>query len=414
MNYSSLLLIYICIHKKHHIYICICIYIYMKSLKAVPSSSAVGLEAVTGCGTRSINTLCLPFLLASSLFDRRMRKSRSNGMVGGRESQSCRMIEWELRPGGMVVQKRSNVAGGPTEPLVKIKVSHGLYQHQLSVPAHSTFGELKRVLAQDTGLEPGEQRLLFRGKEKDDDERLHMAGIVEMSKLVLLEDPASKERKLERMNRHQASETIAAVGAAVGKLAAKVGGFPAIISKLSSRCSELIALECSMKAADEELADLTELLMVQLLKSDSLEAEGEARLRRRFEDMVETLDLLKARNSYPFISSSSSSSDAPERASSKGIGVGSYPRPASKDVPLDELSTGMHRTDADGLIPNVACEGWPIWMGVDVGFGTDHQHPGNGKAPLLMVKIWRRGFQATEQWTESDRSEFIRHSSSRL
>ncbi|CAL9075110.1 unnamed protein product [Musa acuminata var. zebrina] len=150
----------------------------------------------------------------------------------------------------------------PTEPLIKIKVSHGSYQHQLSVPAHSTFGrppwdscsslflrsfdkgELKRVLAQDTALQPGEQRLLFRGKEKDDGERPHMAGIVEMSKLVLLEDPASKERKLERMNRHQAPETIAAVGAAVDKLAAKVGGFPAIISKLSSRCSEPIGLEC--------------------------------------------------------------------------------------------------------------------------------------------------------------------------
>lgn len=41
-----------------------------------------------------------------------------------------------------------------------------------------------------------------------------------------------------------------------------------------------------MKAADEELADLTELLMVQLLKSDSVDAEGEARTRRRFEVLL--------------------------------------------------------------------------------------------------------------------------------
>ncbi|URD95530.1 BAG domain [Musa troglodytarum] len=202
------------------------------------------------------------------------------------------------------------------------------YQHQLSVPAHSTFGELKRVLAQDTGLEPGEQRLLFRGKEKDDDERLHMAGIVEMSKLVLLEDPASKERKLERMNRHQASETIAAVGAAVGKLAAKVSS--------SETC-----VHASMKAADEELADLTELLMVQLLKSDSLEAEGEARLRRRFEvrriqDMVETLDLLKARrNSYPFISSSSDAVSVTTQRETfeSGLESPSAPRPKASSPP---------------------------------------------------------------------------------
>lgn len=45
-------------------------------------------------------------------------------------------------------------------------------------------------------------------------------------------------------------------------------------------------VHASVKAADEELADLTELLMVQLLKSDSVEAEGEARARRRFEVLL--------------------------------------------------------------------------------------------------------------------------------
>ena len=87
-------------------------------------------------------------------------------------------------------------------------------------------GDLKRVLAQETGLEPKEQRLLFQGKEKDDEECLHMVGVKDMSKVVLLEDPASKERKLEEMNRNQsvlkACEEVAKVRAEVDKLSEKV------------------------------------------------------------------------------------------------------------------------------------------------------------------------------------------------
>ena len=87
-------------------------------------------------------------------------------------------------------------------------------------------GDLKRVLAQETGLEPKEQRLLFQGKEKDDEECLHMVGVKDMSKVVLLEDPASKERKLEEMKINQtvlkACEEVAKVRAEVDKLSEKV------------------------------------------------------------------------------------------------------------------------------------------------------------------------------------------------
>lgn len=91
----------------------------------------------------------------------------------------------------------------------------------------SMEGDLKRVLAQETGLEPKEQRLLFRGKEKDDEECLHMVGVKDMSKVILFEDPASKERKLEEMKRNQsilkAYEDVAKVRIDVDKLAEKVG-----------------------------------------------------------------------------------------------------------------------------------------------------------------------------------------------
>ena len=47
-----------------------------------------------------------------------------------------------------------------------------------------------------TGLEPREQRLLFRGKEKEDSDHLHMVGVRDKDKVLLLEDPALKDIKL--------------------------------------------------------------------------------------------------------------------------------------------------------------------------------------------------------------------------
>ena len=57
-------------------------------------------------------------------------------------------------------------------------------------------GELKVVLSMVTGLEPREQRLLFRGKEREDSDHLHMVGVRDKDKVLLLEDPALKDMKL--------------------------------------------------------------------------------------------------------------------------------------------------------------------------------------------------------------------------
>ncbi|KAM5583176.1 hypothetical protein ABKV19_003201 [Rosa sericea] len=136
-----------------------------------------------------------------------------------------RQIDWELRPGGMLVQKRDS-GDASSGPMIKIKVSHDSYYHDVTVHCRSTFGDLKRVLANETGLEPKAQRLLYRGKEKDDVECLHIAGVKDMSKIMLLEDPASKEKKLEEMNKNQgilkAYEEVAKVRAQVDKLSQKV------------------------------------------------------------------------------------------------------------------------------------------------------------------------------------------------
>jgi len=158
--------------------------------------------------------------------------------------------------------------------MIKVKVSHGSYQREVSIPAQATFGDLKKLLSQETGLEPQEQRLLFRGKEKENDEYLHIAGVKDMAKVILMEDPASKERKLEEMKRNQSitksCQAISAVKAEVDKLSVQVSAIEA-------------AVNGGTKVADNNFIVVTEMLMIQLLKLDSIEAEGEAKVQRRIE-----------------------------------------------------------------------------------------------------------------------------------
>ena len=61
-------------------------------------------------------------------------------------------------------------------------------------------GELKSLLSQKTGLEPEGQKLLFRGKEKEDEEHLEVAGVKDNSRVMILENPKTKERNGGELN----------------------------------------------------------------------------------------------------------------------------------------------------------------------------------------------------------------------
>lgn len=93
----------------------------------------------------------------------------------------------------------------------------------------SVTGDAKKLLVHKTGLKPEEQRLFFRGIEKDDKEYLHLEGVKDKSKILLLEGTASKERKLEETRKQnemlKASEAIAVVRAEVDKLSDRVSMF---------------------------------------------------------------------------------------------------------------------------------------------------------------------------------------------
>ncbi|KAK9920378.1 hypothetical protein M0R45_028933 [Rubus argutus] len=84
-----------------------------------------------------------------------------------------------------------------------------------------------------------------------------------------------------------------------------IAGVRAEVDDLSERVSALdVAVNGGTKVSDKEFAVSTELLMRQLLKLDGIKADGEARVQRkaevrRVQNLVDTLDTLKARNSNP-------------------------------------------------------------------------------------------------------------------
>ncbi|RCV34204.1 hypothetical protein SEVIR_7G150600v4 [Setaria viridis] len=131
---------------------------------------------------------------SKKLFRRSSSKGSSSGSDGGDAGGGRGEIEWEVRPGGMLVQKRD---GRGDVEIITVRIATGFSWHDVSIGATCTFGELKVVLSMVTGLEPREQRLLFRGKEREDSDHLHMVGVRDKDKVLLLEDPALKDMKAQ-------------------------------------------------------------------------------------------------------------------------------------------------------------------------------------------------------------------------
>ncbi|CAJ1807294.1 unnamed protein product [Sphenostylis stenocarpa] len=205
-------------------------------------------------------------------------------------------MECEMSPACMFVQRREATGdNGADNNVMMISVAHASSHHDLFLPTNSTFWDVKKLLAKETGLQPEEQQLFFGGKEKDNEENLYTEGVMDKSKLLLLENAASEEWKLEEIRKHhdmlKAFEAIAQVRAEVDMLAERVFVL------------EVVA-DGGTRVSDKEFLMCTELLMRQLLKLDGIQAEDEAKLQRkaevrRVQNFVDTLDALKARNSNP-------------------------------------------------------------------------------------------------------------------
>ncbi|TVU12912.1 hypothetical protein EJB05_46579 [Eragrostis curvula] len=206
---------------------------------------------------------------------------------------------WEVRPGGMLVQKRG---GGSSDdepsvnvkpvPTIRVKVKHAGVTHEIYISSEASFGELKKLVAAKTGLHPDDQKVLYKDKERDSKAFLDMAGVKDRSKVVVVEDPEAKARRLieERRNGHleKAAKAVAAVTAEVDKLAPKVASLDASVRK-------------GEKVAENDVVQLTELLMNELLKLDAVVADGDVKTQRRMQvkrvqKYVEMLDAVTAKN----------------------------------------------------------------------------------------------------------------------
>ncbi|GER55782.1 BCL-2-associated athanogene 2 [Striga asiatica] len=130
---------------------------------------------------------------------------------------------------------------------LNIKVAHGPDEHDVALPPNSTFGDLKSIIVRKIGLNPETHKLLFRGKEKEDDESLQTAGVKDNAKVLLVEEVSSDQKIPDEVKE----------------------------TNVVSRGVEAVA---KVREEVDKLADQV----------------------RRVQSLVETMDTIKSRNSNPF------------------------------------------------------------------------------------------------------------------
>jgi hypothetical protein len=182
---------------------------------------------------------------------------------------AAREDEWEVRPGGMLVQKRSPDGDAPAAPVptIRVKVKFNGVYHEIYINSQASFGnarasprrrrrasaasgfffflgegcdsveqvlmvvvggagELKKQLSAPTGLHPEDQKIVYKDKERDSKAFLDMAGVKDRSKMVLLEDPTAQAKRLLEQRRtdkaERAAKSISRISLDVDKLATKV------------------------------------------------------------------------------------------------------------------------------------------------------------------------------------------------
>ncbi|RRT35153.1 hypothetical protein B296_00053240 [Ensete ventricosum] len=146
--------------------------------------------------------------------------------------------EWEVRPCGMLVQKRGADADATATPVptIRVKVKHGSVYHEIYVSSQATFGELKKALSAKTGLHPLDMKLLYKDKERESTAFLDTAGVKDKSKVVLEEDPTAQAKRLLEMRKtdkmEKAAKSIAAISLEVDRLASKVISHPPPLASL--------------------------------------------------------------------------------------------------------------------------------------------------------------------------------------
>ncbi|CAI9114856.1 OLC1v1015666C1 [Oldenlandia corymbosa var. corymbosa] len=204
---------------------------------------------------------------------------------------------WEMRPCGMLVQTRSDSDQNrrPPPPTIRVRVKYGSVYHEVTLSSQASFGELKKMLTGPTGLHHEDQKLFYKDKERDSKVFLDTTGVKNKSKIVLIKDSISQEKRYLEMKRaaklEKATKTISDISLEVDKLAGQVAALESVISK-------------GGKVTENYVVNLIELLMDQLVKLDTILKEVDSKVQMqgkvqvtRVQNCVETLDMLKIKNS---------------------------------------------------------------------------------------------------------------------
>ncbi|XP_010919227.1 BAG family molecular chaperone regulator 2 [Elaeis guineensis] len=211
------------------------------------------------------------------------------------ESPIASVDEWEVRPGGMLVQKRDPDSVPAPAPTIRVRVKYGAVYHEIYLSSQTTFGELKKLLSPRTGLHPEDQKLIYKGKVRSSKAYLDLSGVKDGSKMVVVEDAAAQAKRFLETRRQakidKSSKSISQIGLDVDKLASEVSALETVISK-------------GGRVPEKDVVNLIELFMTQLVKLDGVVADGDLKLQKRMQERrmqryVETLDVLKIKNAMP-------------------------------------------------------------------------------------------------------------------
>lgn len=207
-------------------------------------------------------------------------------VVGG-----TNVLNWEMRPGGMLVQQRNSESNQNSVPTrsIRVRVKYLSCYHEIHINSQASFGELKKMVAESTGLHIHDQKLIFKGKDRESKSYLDVSGVKDGSKLVLIEDVLSRERRCLELRRSAAMEKALK---AIAEISSEVDKLVHLVSVLELKISK------GEKVEEKELENLTELLMMQVIKLDGIAIDGDLKSQRRIQvkrvqKHIETLDRLK-------------------------------------------------------------------------------------------------------------------------
>jgi len=137
----------------------------------------------------------------------------------------------------------------------------------LSVKLSVVTGVVKKIMSDETGLKVEEQRVMYKGKERENGEYLDVCGVKDKSKLVLIQDASSIERRFIQMRINAKIQT---ANRAINNVSLQLDQLAEQVSAIEKSISD------GVKVPEVQIITLIEMLMRQAIKLESISAEGDA------------------------------------------------------------------------------------------------------------------------------------------